>query len=118
MKYLKSFNESLLYWSIDEEDFDTGEIVKMTSSFKEKISELLLPGFSLSRFSGDRYVRIFYKDQDFFVDIFLFDDEWFHIEYLNTRDPLYGKTMFNSTYYKCDGEEGLFKFLKDEKIIS
>lgn len=120
MKYLKNFNESLLYWNVDEEGFHEGNgIIQMSDSFVEKIRGLLLPGFSLSKFSSDRYnyVTISYVGE-FYVDIFLFDDEWFYVEYLDTRDPSYGRTMFNSSYYKCDGKEGLFKFLKDEKIIS
>ena len=119
MKYLKNFNESLLYWGVDEEEFNTGGLViEMSDSFVEKIRDLLLPGFSLSKFSRRyNYVTISYVGE-FYVDIFLFDDEWFYVEYLDTRDPSYGGTMFNSTYYKCDGEEGLFKFLKDEKITS
>jgi hypothetical protein len=120
MKYLKSFNESLLYWNVDEEGFNEGgRSIQMSDSFVEKIRGLLLPGFSLSKFSSDRYdyVTISYVGE-FYVDIFLSDDEWFYVEYLDTTDPSYGRTMFNSTYWKCDSEEGLFKFLKDEKIIS
>jgi hypothetical protein len=121
MKYLKSFNESLLYWSVDEEGFNEGGVsIQMSDSFVEKIRGLLLPGFSNTMVpisNRYNYVKISYVG-DFYVDIFLMDDEWFYVEYLDTRDPSYGRTMFNSTYYKCDGEEGLFKFLKDEKIIS
>ena len=119
MKYLKNFNESLLYCSVDEEEFNTGGLViEMSDSFVEMIRDLLLPGFSLSKFSRRyNYVTISYVGE-FYVDIFLFDDEWFYVEYLDTRDPSCVGTMFNSTYYKCYGKEGLFKFLKDEKIIS
>lgn len=54
---------------------------------------------------------------DFYVDIFQLDDEYFDLEYLDAIHPDYQKYKFNSEYYRCDGIDGLIKFLQDEKII-
>ena len=54
---------------------------------------------------------------DFYVDIFQLDDEYFDLEYLDAISPDYQKYRFNSEYYRCDGIDGLIKFLEDEKII-
>jgi hypothetical protein len=46
------------------------------------------------------------------------EDYNFNLEILNTLDENYGKTIFNSYYYRCDDIDGLFQFLKDENIIT
>jgi len=128
MKWIKHFenwiNESL-YWNTDDwyiEDDDThGVEVKIDSNVIFTIQSNLLPGFYLDLPKEEsplynKLLRINYEG-DFYVDIVQTKDEWFFIEYLNTRDKSYGKTMFNSSYFKCDGLDGLLEFLKDEEII-
>jgi hypothetical protein len=45
-------------------------------------------------------------------------DEYFDLEILPTLDKNWGKTIFNSYYFRCDHIDGLFQFLKDENIIT
>jgi len=89
----------------------------MDNNLINRIESMLLPGFSIQR--NWMWCRIeYHKLADFYLQIFQLDDEWFDIEYLDARDKSYGKTMFNSHYYRCDGVEGLLQLLKDENIIA
>ena len=114
-------NKELLYWETNDLDYD-GKIVSVDKSVFNTINSRLKEGFKLElnhvirSIDLDSY-SILLPDTEFYVDIFQLDDEWFDVEILDARDPSYGKTMFNSHYYRCDGVEGLLKFLKDEKII-
>ena len=110
-------NEDLLYYEISDLNPDEKQEVKMDNNLINRIESMLLPGFSIQR--NWMWCRIeYHKLADFYLQIFQLDDEWFDIEYLDARDKSYGKTMFNSHYYRCDGVEGLLQFLKDENIIA
>jgi len=129
MKHLKSFWESIssepLYYEINEINPDEKEFVDLDQSIVDRIKSRLLPEFTLEKKNGrghDTARDFFYyvislPDSDFYFDIFQLDDEYFDVEYLDARDPSYGRTMFNSHYYRCDGVEGLLQFLQDENII-
>jgi len=131
-EWLSPVTESLssgesLYHEISEINPDEKEFVGLDQSVVNKIESRLLPGFILekkyynffrnSTLIGYSYYVINLPDSDFYFDIFQLDDEYFDVEYLDTRDPSYGRTMFNSHYYRCDGVEGLLQFLQDENII-
>jgi hypothetical protein len=120
-------NGESLYYEINEINPDEKEFVGLDQSVVNKIESRLLPGFILekkyynffrnSTLIGYSYYVINLPDSDFYFDIFQLDDEYFDVEYLDARDPSYGRTMFNSHYYRCDGVEGLLQFLQDESII-
>ena len=136
MKYLKRFNESNqeFYYQVDGINKDNKRRISMDRSIISQIESRLLPIFYIKpelymtnpndryffeppmKFD-DIYASIYYTG-DFYVDIFPLDDEYFDVEILDTRLEQYGKTRFNSVYYRCDQLEGLLKFLKDENIIS
>jgi len=131
-EWLSPVTESLssgesLYHEISEINPDEKEFVGLDQSVVNKIESRLLPGFILekkyynffrnSTLIGYSYYVINLPDSDFYFDIFQLDDEYFDVEYLDTRDPSYNITMFNSHYYRCDGVEGLLQFLQDENII-
>jgi len=131
-EWLSPVTESLssgesLYHEISEINPDEKEFVGLDQSVVNKIESRLLPGFILekkyynffrnSTLIGYSYYVINLPDSDFYFDIFQLDDEYFDVEYLDTRNPSYGRTMFNSHYYRCDGVEGLLQFLQDENII-
>jgi len=124
-------NSESLYYEINEINPDEKEFVGLDQSVVNKIESRLLPGFILEKkdysfWRNDErdsilieysYYVINLPDSDFFFDIFQLDDEYFDVEYLDARDKSYGRTMFNSHYYRCDGVEGLLQFLQDESII-
>ena len=136
MKHLKSFWESIssepLYYEIGELNPDERKEVPLEKSVFDLIKSRLKDGFSISK---EVWARIDYlvcepdctvcrglggkhsPQTDFYFDIFPLDDEWFDVEYLDARDKSYGRTMFNSHYFRCDGVEGLLQFLEDEDII-
>lgn len=130
--------EESVYWETGELNPDEKKEVKMDSNLINRIKSMLLPEFSIQENMGWCRINIECEPDcpacnyhlnpigqiprhnpqaDFYIDIFEFDDEWFDVEILDARDSRYGKTMFNSHYYRCDGVEGLLKFLKDENII-
>jgi len=120
-EWLSPVTESLssgesLYHEISEINPDEKEFVGIDQSVVNKIESRLLPGFEIE-IIGYSYYVINLPDSDFYFDIFQLDDEYFDVEYLDTRDPSYNITMFNSHYYRCDGVEGLLQFLQDESII-
>jgi len=120
-------NGESLYYEINEINPDEKEFVGLDQSVVNKIESRLFPGFILEKKNynffrnsiliGYSYYVISLPDTDFYFDIFQLDDEYFDVEYLDARDPSYGRTMFNSHYYRCDGVEGLLQFLQDENII-
>jgi hypothetical protein len=129
-EWLPPVTESLsngdpLYYEISEINPDEKEFVGLDQSVVDKIESRLLSGFILEKKYYTRqqnllesiYCVISLPDSDFFFDIFQLDDEYFDVEYLDARDKSYGRTMFNSHYYRCDGVEGLLQFLQDENII-
>lgn len=131
-EWLSPATESLssgesLYYEINEINPDEKEFVGLDQSVVNKIESRLFPGFILEKKNynffrnsiliGYSYYVISLPDTDFYFDIFQLDDEYFDVEYLDARDPSYGRTMFNSHYYRCDGVEGLLQFLQDENII-
>lgn len=138
MKHLKSFLESQesesLYYEISHLNFDNREQVTLEKRVIDLIESRLKDGFSINPMKG-QWARIDYlvcepnctacqgkvgrhsSQTDFYFDIFQLDDEYFDVEYLDARDKSYGRTMFNSHYYRCDGIEGLLQLLEDECII-
>lgn len=131
----ESVSNDPLYYNMNDLNPDEKEIVSVDKSVVNTIQNRLLPGFEIERkqygSALDMYTKKVteyyvitlpnreYPDclRDFYVDIFQLDDEWFDVEYLDARDKSYGRTMFNSHYYRCDGVEGLLQFLQDENII-
>jgi hypothetical protein len=131
-EWLSPVTESLsngesIYYEISEINPDEKEFVGLDQSVVNKIVSRLLPGFILEKKNynffknsiliGYSYYVINLPDTDFYFDIFQLDDEYFDVEYLDTRNPSYNISMFNSHYYRCDGVEGLLQFLQDENII-
>jgi hypothetical protein len=126
-EWLSSVTESLssgesLYHEISDINPDEKEMVSVDKSVAGTIQSRLLPGFEIEKKityvdNFEIYYIINLPDSDFYFDIFQLDDEYFDVEYLDTRDPSYNITMFNSHYYRCDGVEGLLQFLQDESII-
>ena len=51
--------------------------------------------------------------EDFCIDIYACEDEYYFVEIVDTR--IIGRQW--SSYYKCDGDFGLIKFLEDFDII-
>jgi len=128
-EWLSPVTESLssgesLYHEISDINPDEKEMVSVDKSVASTIQSRLLPGFEIEKKitkprDNDYYI-INLPDSaglDFYFDIFQLDDEYFDVEYLDARDKSYGRTMFNSHYYRCDGVEGLLQFLQDENII-
>ena len=129
MKYLKLYEkyEKKLYWDIGDIASDDKKEEKLEQKYFDLIQKYLKEGFSVERMGAGGWCRISYQEvpgkyskdkDDFYCDIFQMDDEYFDLEILLTLDKSYGKTIFNSYYYRCDGIEGLFQFLKDENIIT
>ena len=133
-EWMHPVNESVssdesLYHEISEINPDEKEMVSVDKSVVSTIQSRLLPGFEVERKQYGSALDMYYNkkvteyyvitlpDSDFYFDIFQLDDEYFDVEYLDARDKSYGRTMFNSHYYRCDGVEGLLQFLQDEKII-
>ena len=122
-------SDESLYHEISEINPDEKEMVSVDKSVVSTIQSRLLPGFEVERKQYGSALDMYYNkkvteyyvitltDSDFYFDIFQLDDEYFDVEYLDARDKSYGRTMFNSHYYRCDGVEGLLQFLKDERII-
>lgn len=137
---IKTFesNEDPLYYETGELNFDDRK-EDDTLNLIDMIGKRLLSGFEVRKILPSMYrieykicrpdcpvcnvelktnkIRRHSKETDFYVDIFELDDEYFDIEILDARDPKYDRDEFNQHYYRCDGVEGLLKFLKDEKII-
>ena len=125
MKYLKlyeNFPGKKLYWDIGDIASDDRKEEKLEQKYFDLIQKYLKEGFSVERMGAGGWCRISYIEipgkDDFYCDIFQMDDYHFDLEILPTLDKNYGKTIFNSYYYRCDGIDGLFQFLKDEKIIT
>ncbi len=140
MKHIKLFeNYSDLYWQVGEVVQDGKKEEKIEQRYIEQIKSRLKEGFSIGRMPDINYggwCRISYllclpncpacegrrgkhsSQTDFYVDIFQLEDEYFDLEYLDAISPDYQKYRFNSEYYRCDGIDGLIKFLEDEKIIN
>jgi hypothetical protein len=138
-EWMHPVNESVsndpLYYEINDLNPDEKEMVSVDKSVVSTIQSRLLPGFEIERKKYVHYnkkVTEYYvitltgsgktmyahqNPSDFYFDIFQLDDEYFDVEYLDARDKSYGRTMFNSHYYRCDGVEGLLQFLQDERII-
>ena len=128
MNHIKSINEKL-YHDIDDLNLDNRKYTPDENLFNT-IKGRLLTGFEISwspiMYKRKRYEKIVFSItikpyrniiNHFYIDIHPLDDEYFDIEYLDTRDKSYGKTIFNSVFYRCDGVEGLIEFLVDEEII-
>jgi hypothetical protein len=120
MKYLKLYENFGKKLYSDIEGIDFSEKIELEQRYIDLIQKHLNEGFYVDTFG---WCRIKYKGlpgrhSDFYCDIFQMDDYYFDLEILNTLDENYGKTIFNSYYYRCDGIDGLFQFLKDEKIIT
>ena len=136
MKYIKLYeNYSSLYWQVGDINDDERQEEKFNQNYLDDIQKRLKEGFSINRMGGGGWCRIEFKVckpncpnclsllvnkyiRDFYVDIFQLDDEYFDLEYLDAIHPDYQKYKFNSEYYRCDGIDGLIKFLEDEKIIN
>jgi hypothetical protein len=139
MKYLKlyeNFEEKKLYWDIPDIASDDKKEEKLEQKYFDLIQKYLREGFSVERMGAGGWCSITYhvcnpdckackglpgchsEETDFYCDIFQMDDEYFDLEILPTLDKNWGKTIFNSYYFRCDGIEGLFQFLKDENIIT
>lgn len=142
MRYLKKFEsitrDENLYYEIDGLGIDKTP-VDLEERVINMIKSRLIKNFSIKDMDGiyveERWCRIDYltcepnckackglggkhsKITDFYFDIFQLDDEWFDVEYLDARHKGYGKYFYNSHYFRCDGIDGLLKFLEDERII-
>ena len=146
MKHIKLYeNYSSLYWQVGDICQDERKEEKIEQRYIDQIESRLKEGFSIRRMPDARHggwCRISYlvckpgckaclglgtpgvvtflhsPETDFYVDIFQLYDEYFDLEYLDAIHPDYQKYKFNSEYYRCDGIDGLIKFLEDEKIIN
>ena len=145
IKLFENF-DSPLYWQVGRINQDERKGEELEERYFSDIKSRLKEGFSIGReygwcrISKTRYVhaiRISYlvckpgckacvglgdyhsPQTDFYVDIFQLDDEYFDLEYLDAINPDYQKYRFRGLieYYRCDGIDGLIKFLEDEKII-
>lgn len=142
MKYIKLYeNYYSIYWQVGEINQDERKEERIEQRYIDQIKSRLKEGFSIYRMGGGGWCRIDYRvckpgckaclglgtpgvvtfshspETDFYVDIFQLDDEYFDLEYLDAIHPDYKKYKFNSEYYRCDGIDGLIKFLEDENIV-
>jgi hypothetical protein len=138
MKYLKLYEnyEKKLYWDIGDIASDDKKEEKLEQKYFDLIQKYLKEGFSVERMGGGGWCRISYlvckpdckackglpgwhsEETDFYCDIYQMHDYHFDLEILPTLDKNWGKTIFNSYYFRCDHIDGLFQFLKDENIIT
>jgi hypothetical protein len=113
MNYIKRFNESSFnkedfYWEIDTIDYDhdstDSDIVDSIYNFlKEKSS------FKLNYIhNGEIHIS---NDDDIEIWIISIKDDFYHVRYDDHTKPPYGY------FYRCDGFDGLKRFLKDKNII-
>jgi hypothetical protein len=123
MKYLKLYENFGKKLYSDIEGIDFSEKIELEQRYIDLIQKHLNEGFYVEKMDTVGWCRISYKGlpgrhNDFYCDIFQMEDYNFNLEILNTLDENYGKTIFNSYYYRCDDIDGLFQFLKDENIIT
>jgi hypothetical protein len=118
MKYLKSFNEDLLYTQEPIDDLENYEekIIPMTTYEKEEIKKFLkfdLPSFEIKKNSfrienaTKNYWRIVNRVENYVAGLFFkVDDDWFIVQIPGEDDE--------DHLYKCDDLIGLKKILKDK----
>jgi hypothetical protein len=138
MKYLKLYEnyEKKLYWDIPDFESDDRIRENLEQRYIDLIQKYLREGFSIERMGSGSWGSITYnvcnpdckackglpgthsEETDFYCDIYQIDDYHFDLEILPTLDKNWGKTIFNSYYFRCDDIDGLFQFLKDENIVT
>jgi hypothetical protein len=112
MKYLKNFNESLLYEEKPIDDLEFLHEIPMSPYEKKEILKFFkieLPSFRIEE-AGKNHWRIISKVENYVAGLFSkVDDDWFYVQLFLSDDV--------EILYKCDDLIGIKKLLKDKENL-
>jgi len=108
MKYLKKFNENLLYEEKPIDDLEFLHNIPMSSYEKKEILKFFkieLPSFRIED-AGKNHWRIISKVENYVAGLFFkVDDDWFYVQLPEDEGEI---------LYKCDDLIGIKKLLRDK----
>lgn len=130
MNHLKSileYNQSKLYWEIQEYDFVSSDIIDedMSEPTQNRIKNLIKDEFLfMVKETGTdkkfKYVKLTYdlkrstiNSRKFECSIFQINDDYFLVEFEYWFDRQYGDSDWSTKYFQCDTFEGLSQLLQE-----